>query len=223
MLAPLPRRRKNETLSKLDASLFSGPKPRKTVAIKGPVVPQTEVKYVDLAVAGYAADTTGTITPLNLIAQGVDNTQRIGREALMLGVAIRGLCVPTTGTATGPQMFRLALVWDNATDGVLPAITDVFTAATAYAFPNVSNIGRFTILHDQLFGIGPLTAALADKTTGVVDVTLKINSATRFSGTTAAIASMQDGTLYAITLGVNAAGAAAGSIFYQSRVSYLDS
>lgn len=205
----------------LDRVLFShAPKP--IPRIKGPVIPRIEVKYVDTAVAGGDADTTGTILPLNLIAQGTDNTQRIGREAFMLAVNVRGKLVCKGTTSTTPQVARLLLVWDNATNGVLPAITDVLTSADSYGFPNVSNIGRFTILHDELFGLGVLTAALSEEVVHAVDLSLKINSSTRFGGTTAAIASNQDGTLLSICVGTIAAGTAAASFVLTSRVAFKD-
>lgn len=209
------------SIAAIDRVLFSTPLKKSLVPIKGPIVPQVEVKYSDLAKASYAADLTGTITPLNLIAEGLDDTQRVGRQSTMLAVALNGFCVSTLTTGQ-IQEHRVLLVWDNATDGVLPAITDVLSASDTLSFPNVQNINRFTILWDQRFILGPNAASFIWQPLQKFEVVIPLNSATHFSGTTAAIGSMQNGTIYAITLGSNAAGTAAGTVTYSSRVSFLD-
>jgi len=196
------------------------------LAIKGPVRPQVEVHYNDLAAAAYGMDTTGSVTALNLIAEGNDNTTRLGRKAVMKSVAIRGYVVQA-GVANAAQQGRLLVVWDNAAAGALPIITDVLTAINSSAFVNVNNIARFTVLHDSTIEIGSLntgaTVSVADQTVKRVDVELRVNSPTQYSGTTAAIGSVQNGTLLMLTMGSNAAAGSAGlTAALSTRVTFVD-
>jgi hypothetical protein len=191
-------------------------------AIRGPVRPSVELHYNDTASAAYAADTTGTITLLNGIAEGNDNVNRLGRKAVMHDLAFSGYAIPTTTTGTSQQQ-RLLFVWDNAPNGVLPAITDILVAANSTSFPNVNNVARFTILFDQTWVVGLQTAAIADQVIKNIPMTtIKLRSPTQYLGTTAAIGSVQNGGLYQVTLGSNAAGVTAGLIATAVRVTFTD-
>jgi hypothetical protein len=194
-------------------------------AIRGAVHPKQEMHFVDISGASYVADTTGTVTLLNSIAQGSDNTNRLGRECVIRDVAIRGFEVPTSSSIQ-PQATRLVLVWDNAPNGAAPAITDVLTAANPWSFPNVNNIARFTILHDELFVLGTTQAtgaagAVADHTVNRVDLSVRVNSATQFLGTTTGIASIQNGALFMLTMG-SAAPGSGGTFSLGTRCTFVD-
>jgi len=196
----------------------------KVVAVRGPVVPRRELKYIDVASAAYVTDTTGTLTLLNGIAEGDDNTQRSGRQATMKSVALAGFFqISTTGT---PQKVRVLLVWDNAANGAAPTIAGILSASTANSFHNVDNQSRFTILwdHTAVLGVWSLVAtqSVMDQVIKDVNVVVPLNAVTQFVGTGATIASIGNGSLYLATIGTNAAGTTASSFIGAARVRFLD-
>jgi hypothetical protein len=139
----------------------------------------------------------------------------------MLSVAVDGWAsvTPTTGTI---QQQRVLLIWDNAPNGASPAITDILVAANPTSFPKIDNVNRFTILKDMKMIFGATTAAFSANPIKQFRLGVKLNSAVRFQGTSAAIASIQDGAIYVVTLGSNVAGATAGQITYSARCAWID-
>lgn len=185
--------------------------------VKGAIAPyggRKELKYVDTAAASYVCDTTGTVTCLNLIAVGDDNTTRDGRQTTIKSVQLRGIVHPLD-TTTNDTYARVMLVWDNANNsGAIATIAQILTAATSLSFPLIDNSNRFTILSDQTFPVGLLnntaTQAVSNSPNDhLVDLYKKINQVTQYSGTTAAIGSIQNGALLMVTLGNQAAGGGA--------------
>lgn len=199
-----------------------------TIPIKGRIKPKIEMHYIDLAQTSYGADTTGTVTALNLSAEGTDNVSRLGRKVITSSVAVKGFAmVPPNGVLDTPQQARVLLVWDNAAAGALPAITDILTAVNSTSFLNVNNVARFTILHDQVYSLGInfefATESVADRTIIPIDITLRVNSPTQYDGTAAAITSIQNGSLLLITTGsqANAVGSSAVAVL-STRVTFTD-
>lgn len=191
--------------------------------VKGPVLPTRELKYVDTAGAAYEASTTGSITLLNPIAEGGDNTNRSGREVLIKDVSVTGYLQATATTPAVGSACRIMLVWDNACNGALATILNVLTAVNPISFPNVDNVARFTILMDKKFIVGSPTATTTWQPIVYVDETVSVNSAVRFSGTTAAIGSIQNGALLLITTGNLVTGATAPVLSADARVTFHDS
>jgi hypothetical protein len=190
--------------------------------IKGPITKRyNELKFNDLAAAGYNLDSTGTLTALNLIAEGTDYTNRIGRMCNMRSVAICGHA-QANSTAT-INKCRVLLVWDNAVLSALPAVTDVLAASTSSTFYNVNNQNRFTILWDKTFVVGSIVATTTWTAAVNIDVEVPLTSLTQFNGTAAAITSVQNGAIYMVTVGNNAAGTSAATLYAATRVRYLDS
>jgi len=187
-------------------------------------MPTIEEHYSDLAQATYACDTTGSVTPLNLIAEGNDNVNRLGRKALMKQVCVRGYALPTSNAQIGAQ-GRVLLVWDNAANGALPVITDIYTAITSSSFLNVNNVARFSILAEHPFELGyfnsTATQTAADQSIKRIDIRINLNSITEFSGTTAAIASIQNGALLLVTMGSTAAATGITATL-STRVTFVD-
>jgi len=175
--------------------------------IKGPVSGPRELNYVDTAITNKAiALAGGTVTLCNGIAEGDDNTERNGRQATIVSAQFHGQVV--TPAAHAGQLGRVLLVWDNAPQGVVATIADIFASDSSYSFPLVSNEKRFTILADipQSLGtsVSTATQAISDQNTTAVNFYRKINSAVQFGGTGATIASINKGALYIVTLGSGA-------------------
>lgn len=202
-------------------------RPTKGARVKGPIRKAIgpELKFIDIAGAGYIADTTGTVTCLNLIGEGDDYTNRDARQATIKSVQLHGWFGPSDTTTTISK-GRLLLVWDNAANGAIAAITDILVAANAYSFPNINNQNRFTILRDMPFTIGGIdttatsTYAMSPSVFDV-EVYLKINHITQFNGTAAAITSIQNGALLMVTIGTNGS-ATAGTFNIGTRVRFVD-
>jgi len=175
-----------------------------------------ELKYVDTVIS-QDFDSTPVLTPLNLIAVGDDNTSRDGRQVTIKSVQI---ALSVNKIANGQnESIRCMLVWDNAVNSgaaptTLGTILDnaVVTDPTA-SFPKVDNAQRFTILYDSKIALGPFsstaTQSFAADLPHRFDVYKRINVVTQYSGTTAAIGSIQNGGLYLITVGQLAAGSTA--------------
>lgn len=195
--------------------------------LKGPISPSglKELKYVDTAQTNYACDTTGNVTALNLIAVGDDNTNRDGRQVTIKSVQLHGILYPVDGT-TSATKCRVMLVWDNAVSGALPAIGTILTTANGTTFPLVDNANRFTILVDRTYSLGVVTNVATQAYAmgpGAIDVEIyrRINSMTQYSGTTAAIASIQNGGLYLVCVGSSAANDG-GTLQASVRVRFSD-
>jgi len=183
--------------------------------IKGAIMgARQELKYLDTAIS-QELSSTGVVTPLNLIAVGDDNTSRDGRQICIKSVQVH-LRITKFAT-TSNEKVRVMLVWDNAVNGgAVPAaqgtILDNATIANpADNFPKVDNANRFTILADRLVALGPFsttaTQAIATDLNLSVDLYKRMNSVVQYAGTTAAIASIQNGGLYLVTCGQLTAGA----------------
>lgn len=199
----------------------------RTVYVKGAIYPRNlpELKYVDVALANYVCDTTGTVTALNLLAIGDDNTSRDGRQVTIKSVQVRGI-VKQIDTACGPTLCRVMLVWDNAVNsGTIATIAQILSAASSCSFPLIDNSQRFTILWDHYVALGLSvdTASQASNTSipEAINYYKKLNLTTQYSGTTAAIGSIQNGALYLVTIGDQAAGAG-GNFQAVTRVRFTD-
>lgn len=174
-------------------------------AIKKSKKKMDELKYVDIASATYVADTTGTVTLLNGIATGDDNTTRDGRQVTIKSVQVRGL-VQQTDQITANTRARIILVWDNAANGALASVTDILTAANSASFPKVDNAYRFTILLDKSFAVaGNNNTATQAYSSGqgvyCVDLYKSLGVITQYGGSTNGIASIQNGALLMVTVG----------------------
>lgn len=157
----------------------------------------------------YGLDTTGSVTLVSGVATGTDFTNRIGRKVCWKSILLQGYITPQ-GTASGPGLGRVMLVYDSQPNGALPAVTDVLLTAHATAPMNLNNRDRFRIIWDKRVVIGAFnsatTVAIADMTSRDVRKYKKINLESIFDGTTAAIADVQSGSIFLLTIGTNAAG-----------------
>jgi len=201
-------------------------RPRGQARVKGAIAPAgKELKYNDLVDANYAADTTGSITCLNLIATGDDNNTRDGRQVTIKSVQIRGIVTPVD-TTTLPTNARVLLVWDNAPNGAAATIAQILTAVNSQSFPLVNNQNRFTILRDMQFPVGGMSDTATQTytmspTVHSVEAYMKIGQITQYSGTTANISSVQNGALWMVTVGDQVANAGA-NFRLATRVRFVD-
>lgn len=174
--------------------------------VKGAIRSRKELKYNDLGSNSYNIDTTGSVTALNLLAVGDDNTNRDGRQVTIKSIQITGVVKPFDDT-TGDSHARVMLVWDNAVNsGAIATIAQILTAANSNSFPLIDNAQRFTILSDMHYAVGKRdnTATqtfAASPSVHALNMYKKLNLVTQYSGTTAVIASIQNGALLLVTIG----------------------
>jgi len=197
------------------------------LATRGWVNNNTELKYNDVAPTTYVADLTGTVTLLNGIAIGDDNTTRDGRQISNKSVHIQGLVYPVDDN-TFVNLARVLIVWDSQPNsGTIAGITDILTSADACAPTNLNNRERFTILRDLRFSMGKVsdtaTQAFSNgDNTHVINEFIKLKDVkTTYSGTTAAIGSIATGALLMVTIGL-AVAASASTVRVSSRLRYTD-
>lgn len=182
-----------------------------------------ESGYVDLASANYALDTTGSITLIATVPQGTSVSQRIGKKISLKSLQIRGSCFQSSGAAMNDVAFLI--VYDKRPTGSLPAITDVLVSANAIAFNNDNNSGRFVILKRvdmNLIGSGSTPATGREQQTIDAYVPLKGKMTVYKAAATGAIADIEEGALYLITVGSNVAGTSAATMQASFRTRYMD-
>lgn len=184
-----------------------------------------ERKFVDLAAASYAANTTGSITLIPVIPQGASASQRIGKKAVLKSIQAHGLLVSdnTTLVTNG----RYLLVWDRQPNAVLPAITAVLDTANYMSFTNDSNKDRFLILRDKKFAVAGnnLTAGQqTDRSIHAINFFQRLPNLETHYGTVGdgTIGDINSGALYLVTVGSTASGTADCNFQFGFRVRYID-
>lgn len=186
-----------------------------------------EKKVIDLAEANYAVNTTGSVTALNLVAQGTDYTDRIGRIIKPVSVQVRGTFLGEDAT-TLDQLGRVMLVWDSQPNGAtIATIAQILNAATSTSFNNLQNRDRFKIIRDEMVNLGGVdttaTQTYASKGPENINwyVPLGNDYVTQYNTTTGVIAAVSHGALLLVTIGSNAT--TAGHLFKAStRVRFTD-
>jgi len=151
----------------------SGPrqwKKRKTTPRYPPI--DREVKTHDVVLSqGFSA--TGTYpASLNLIGQGIDEDERIGRQITVVGWNFKYVM---TKTSSGNQydFCRVILFQDTNCNGAMPALaSDILESASFTSFRNLTNKNRFKILSDK-------THTITNEVSGVGGMYREIHGNTR--------------------------------------------
>ena len=197
-------------------------------ALRAPLsgrTPSKETGYVDVASASYALDTTGSVTLLNTIAQGTSVTQRVGKKVSLKSLQARGTISSNSATIVNDVAYMI--VYDKRPTGALPTISDILTSAAPTSMNNDNNAGRFRILKrvDAVL-IGNTTAAAntTDSTIQGADwfLNLKGLQTVYKAAATGAIADIEEGALYLVTIGGTAAGTGAGFMQTAFRTRFVD-
>lgn len=181
----------------------------------GPQIPRGFVgtlgdkKFIDVAGATYACNTTGSITYLNTIPQGTSINTRIGKGCRITSISTRGTIQADTATAyTG---YAVYLVWDYQPNRVLASITDVLTSASSIAFPNRENADRFKILK-KWYGVisgnstTPATGLEIEAVDHYLPAPKDANCMWTTADTTGVVGACIQGALLLVTVGNQAAG-----------------
>jgi len=121
-----------------------------------------EVKYIETAVTGGGADTTGSVFQLSAVAQGITDTARIGEEIVMESLQIRGHIRSNRviGSDVDPNMVRMVVIQDMSDLNAAPAIAGVWTTVTDFyqnnlRIPASEIMERYKVLMDRWIVLGP--------------------------------------------------------------------
>lgn len=160
---------------------------------------------------------TGALVLMPLIAQGLDDGQRIGDSVRIKKIELRQFLSQSTA-ATAGDLFRTLIVYDKQANGAAPTFAQVITDNTAggylaigtpnnvYISPGGMGTSRFKILYDKL-NVFDQQVALAGTTSQISRenhiVLNKLNLPINYSGTGSTVASIASGSVYILTVGVN--------------------
>lgn len=230
--------KKRAMIKSIAASRALARKPRISRALTGTDYSTApERKYVDIALAGYVADSVGTVTALNLIDEGTGPSARTGRKISLTSVQVRGRCNPIDAVAAGANtldcLARIMIVYDRqpSSAAAVPAITDILNASTSASFINLNNRDRFKVIADIMIKVGPrfldttvtATYAYSGNNGDVVNIYRKLGGLkSQYDGTGNGIADLTTGSLLMVTIGDQGAGTG-GNFAVSTRVRYLDS
>lgn len=184
-----------------------------------------EKKVIDVDPGNLNVTTTGTVTLINGVATGTDFTDRVGRKIIMRSVYVRGIIFPDD-FSTLNSLARIMLVYDMQANGAAPAITDILKSATSVSQLNLNNRDRFRVLMDKQWVLGAIDNTATQSVAGSPTVHAlkkftRLNHEVLFNGTGATVASIATGALYLVTVGTQAAGAAATTTI-STRVRFED-
>ncbi len=166
-----------------------------------------ELKFHDVDLDDAVVSGTGTVTAtINIIPQGVTESQRIGRKCTLRRMGWRySIELPEAdAVATPPESgtVRMILFIDKQANGATAAVLDLLETATIQSFRNLANSGRFTFLCDKLHNLNYHN--LASDNAGVVSAArtrfeftffTKLDLPIEFSSTTGAIGEIRSNNL----------------------------
>ncbi len=121
-----------------------------------------EVKFHDLDIDDAVVAIGGTVAQAscNLIAQGVGESQRVGRKCTLKSINWRFTCgVPEAdgaATAANSDVIRVILYVDKQANKAAAAVTDIVESSDYQTFNNLGNKGRFYTLMDRTYDVNRL-------------------------------------------------------------------
>jgi len=158
--------------------------------------------FSDLGYVYNMNSTTASLQPINLIAEGTDDQQRVGNKVSMVTMELRVAISPGV-TQTIAQRYSYYVILDKQPNGVATGFNSIFdtTFGAAGVFPNWATKDRFKILY-QKHGIQNIVANNGYASSEFVDTQfLKINAQTNYNGPTATIGAVQTNALYIVAIG----------------------
>lgn len=160
-----------------------------------------------------AIDTSGAVTSMSLIAQGLDYQNRVGDSIKLQRIEFRVRWSVGTGAAT---FIRTMLVRDLDNYGTKPTLGDVLQTVSVLSPKDYLNADRFSILYDEL---GCLNQSDSNS---VSTFEMAHEGHIKYLGTTAADASNGKGALYMMFLSNEAAGVTAPTVVLHTRIYFTD-
>jgi len=170
---------------------------------------------------------TGSVYCLNLVGNGVEYFQRIGRIINIRALRLRFSIQPTAAaTPMLDQRFRVCLVLDKQPNGgSLPVVADMLQQVSAISAERYDLRHRFVFLKDWFYQLGrtdsTATQAVSSSASYVSeDIYLKLNLNTVY-GSTSAVLAPESGALILFAISSSIPDSAA--ISFNSRIYFTDS
>jgi len=203
-----------------------------------------EVKLVDGLnshgnVNTLAINSTGLVTPINLICVGSGFNNRVGRKIELQSCYITGMITQTDNANNLMDYGRILLVYDRQTNGATPSVTTILqnydqqTNATTGVFCGVNpdERERFLVLMDERLALpgyqlgGPTSGTDGLNTTFNIHRFVKLrNLQTHYKADSspAVIGDIATGALYILTIGATTAGNEGWQFSGTWRIRYKD-
>ncbi len=192
-----------------------------------------EFKFHDLDIDDAVIAQNGNIAKdsCNLIAQGVTESQRIGRKCTIKSINWRySLSLPEQdagGTPFNGDIIRVILYLDKQTNGATATVTGILESDDYQSFNNLANKGRFRTLMDRTHDVNFMGGMASDNAAVVSQVATeyeysffkKCNIPLEFDSTTGAITELRSNNIGVLLLSKAGAIVAFGS---KMRLRYSD-
>jgi len=188
-----------------------------------------ELKFFDTATS-FTTDITGEVPAtgqLCLIPQGVTESTRIGRKAVIKSIQMKGSMLYNPGAAstdTVGAVGHVYVVLDKQANGAAAAVTDVLTSASmGSAFINLANSERFIILKKFIVSFNPGAGASgsASSVKRPYSWYSKYNIPLEFSSTTGAITEIRSNNVFLLA-GIDGAQDDSITVTGAVRIRYSD-
>ncbi len=175
-----------------------------------------ELKFHDVDLDDAVVAGSGTVTDsINKIAQGVTESQRVGRKCTLKAINWRYQLaideVVDNATPAQSDSVRIILYLDKQCNGATAAVTDILESDDFQSFRNLANSGRFVVLMDRVHTMNELTltstqnADTFDSAQLFIDRQFykKCNIPLEFSSTTGAITEIRSNNIGVLLVGLN--------------------
>ncbi len=105
-----------------------------------------ERKFFDTDVADASVASTLSKTNLNIVPEGVGESERIGRKIIIEAIQVKGDVAITASTTAAGSRVRLMLVYDKQTNIAAFGSTVLLTTDAINSYNNLNNRKRFKVL-----------------------------------------------------------------------------
>jgi hypothetical protein len=175
-----------------------------------------ETKHLDF-VGTFTVSTTPTIVYVSALAQGTDDSQRIGDSIRCQSLELKTM-VRLDLASTGYTSLHLLLVRDLQNSGATPTMTDVYDTTSNPTLQVWLNRDRYNILFDEHIVLNREVGPVIDDRR----VMLPASGHIKYRLTTSAAAAAAAGSLYLMAWSSLAAGGAVPTLNYAVRLTYTD-
>lgn len=184
-------------------------------------IPKTETKYANTGATAVSAtnfNNSGQAFYLTGTAEGDGSQDRNGDEIQAKYLRFRMVVNKTlTGGSNQAQVWcRFILFIDKENRQSVPAVTNILDSASVTSQYNQDNINRFRILKDELFALDTY------HNNRLVSYNGSLNHRIRYLGTTASVASADEGNIFFLVLSDCVVANDPPTAQYDSRLSFTD-
>lgn len=169
-----------------------------------------ELKAITNVIGQFPINTAGELDLVNAIGLGTSDSTMSGNKATLRSITYNytvlvGATSVTNITSAAANNIRVCLIYDNACNGILPTIADMFTNQGADSTRNLQNAERFTVLYDQVHAVGCWGVATTGGcfSAGPISAVAKVykSMSLPYCGpSVGGIAGVQQGAIYAVSL-----------------------